>query len=149
MKQRALYFIICFFLMSFTSFSQNQQKKILSSKKSSSEKSISRLRLQETHKIDEKSKTEEKVFININEKKQNLHLMISGELSQGEMTIEIYDPKGIKRGNFTVGSPDKTHKVFVKGNFAKTIHDPQQGKWKIKTIPKKAKGTVKMQSILE
>ena len=101
----------------------------------------------------------------VSEQDNTLNLKIQSKIREGELTIEIYDPKNEKRGNYSIGSQVKTtksnsnktdmdkelellgtlmgvRKESVQGTITRTIKDPVKGNWVVKIIPKNVKGLV-------
>lgn len=95
------------------------------------------------------SSDKEKIKIEVTENVQKLHFGISSTITSGDLTVEIYDPKGKKQGNFSVESQlnsstssNAKKKELVCGSMQKGISNPMKGDWTIKLIPKKVTGTV-------
>ena len=103
------------------------------------------------------SKTEE-IEIKVEDETLNLNISIKSTVKVGGLTIEIYDPNGVKRGNFSVGSQlnlnrrssglkdSKSKNEVVNGQIEKKVKEPIVGNWIIKIIPNKAKGSVSILS---
>ena len=69
------------------------------------------------------------------------------ELTEGQVTIDIIDPKGNKQGSFTVKTDDGTitgrntsTEDSVRGTLTKIVPYPMKGEWKIKVNPSSAVG---------
>lgn len=95
--------------------------------------------------IDLKNESQTKeVKIEMNEKECRFNLRINSMVRGGEVTIEIYNPKGKKQGNFSVGCEIQSDhsQETVNGQISKLIENPELGDWKIKIIPKNAVGKV-------
>ncbi|MFC2120707.1 hypothetical protein ACFLTI_03840 [Bacteroidota bacterium] len=81
-----------------------------------------------------------------------LNINIIGEINSGKISIEIYDPKGVKKGKFSITAekPDPDNKTYmrdqVSGKIDKKISQPLKGDWLIKIIPEKAGGDVVISS---
>lgn len=91
------------------------------------------------------SSSTEKIKIEVTENTNCIHLGINSIIQSGSLTIEVYDPKGNKQGNFSVESQIGSNKQFgesVCGQIQKTIKTPLKGEWIVKLIPNKAKGEV-------
>lgn len=117
--------------------------------------------LQRTISLPGDSKTEE-IIVNVDEKLiYLLELSIKSTVSLGKLSIEIYDPKGEKHGNFTVGNQLNSENTIsikkqegvtsgkseiVNGTINKIIREPMIGNWIIKIIPNKARGRINIQS---
>ena len=83
---------------------------------------------------------------------------IASRISEGELTIEMYDPSGEKQGNYSVDNQisarldksDKnakmTNKEIVTGKIDKSIEYPISGNWKVLIIPKNASGELLIES---
>ncbi len=78
-----------------------------------------------------------------------LRLSLACSLLEGDVTIEIINPKGEREGMFTVKS-DKTTSIgnkttveeTVNGTMHKTFSKPLHGDWIIRATPSGAKGKV-------
>lgn len=95
--------------------------------------------------IELKNDSENKeVTIEVNEKECSFNLKINSIATAGEIRVEIYDPEGIKQGNFSVGCEidSKNSNETVNGMISKQIEYPSLGKWKVKILPKNAVGKV-------
>ena len=80
-----------------------------------------------------------------------LQLNIACQLSKGEIKVEIVDPLGNNRGNFTVKSEDQIVKgnntiaeSQVSGQMAKAFSKPILGDWIVRAIPSSAVGTMNL-----
>lgn len=97
-------------------------------------------------------------IIQVSERKVGLILKISSWIMDGELTIEVYDPKGERQGNYSIDSQNslKTRKIeqtgtqtksqTVTGKISKTVEFPIIGNWVIKIIPKNATGSISIES---
>ena len=91
----------------------------------------------------------EEVKLTVEEDVKQLHLAISSTISSGELTVEIFDPKGNKQGYYSVESQSSSsakRKESVCGQMHKEISDPQAGDWIIRLKPKKVKGQISIHS---
>jgi len=94
--------------------------------------------------LDGSSDTEE-FKVEVSEDIESLQIAIISTIQSGYLTMEIYDPKGVKQGNFSVESQLNSNakkKELVCGQMQKTIKDPIKGNWVIKLIPEKVKGDI-------
>lgn len=66
--------------------------------------------------------------------------MINSSVSNGKLSIEIYNPNNEKQGNYTVGT--QINSEMVKGRIQKSFHLIDPGDWKIKIIPSEATGEI-------
>lgn len=109
------------------------------------------------------------ILLSVSGQDNALNLKIQSKIQEGELTIEIYDPKNEKKGNYSIGSQVKTtqsnikkndmdneferelellgtimgvRKESVQGTITRTIKDPLKGNWVVKIIPKNVKGRV-------
>ncbi|MDR6300145.1 hypothetical protein [Mesonia maritima] len=88
---------------------------------------------------------EQEITIEIDNQTKKIELMIHSSVSLGQLSIEIYDSKGKKQGDFSVGNQLNTNvSEQVEGNITKSLIEPQEGLWKVKIIPIKAKGMVQI-----
>lgn len=95
------------------------------------------------------SSEREEIKLNVAEDVKHLHLFINSTISTGFLTVEIYDPKGKKRGYYTVESQMNSNakkKETVCGQMQKQISDPIKGDWVVRLIPKNVKGKVSVHS---
>ncbi len=94
--------------------------------------------------LDGSSDTEE-IKVEVSEDIESFQIAINSTIQSGYLTMEIYDPKGAKQGNFSVesqlNSNDKK-KELVCGQMQKIIKNPLKGNWIVKLIPKKVKGDI-------
>jgi hypothetical protein len=84
----------------------------------------------------------------------NISLELASNIYEGELTIELYDSKGEKQGNFTIGSPTFSGKKdeskaastreSVRGSLSKKIANPAKGEWIVKFIPKNVSGNTEI-----
>jgi hypothetical protein len=112
-----------------------------------------------------------KIILNWESEKQEIVLPISEQYDVltfevkftnqgGNLTIEIYDPKGEKQNHCSIGSQSNSLKLNpnknlieksleiigisnrCSGKISKTIKNPMKGNWIVKVIPKNTKGVV-------
>ncbi|MGB6035346.1 MAG: hypothetical protein WBG42_03695 [Cryomorphaceae bacterium] len=87
------------------------------------------------------------ITINIKPSELELNLSINTMVSEGKLTIEVYDPSSTKQGNFTVGTQlESKKKEIVRGNIRKSLTEPLAGNWKVKIIPSNATGRIEIQT---
>lgn len=105
-----------------------------------------------TIQLDESSKTKE-IKLEVNDDVKCLQIGLISTIESGALTIEIYDPKGDKQGNFSVESELSSNsssagknKDLVCGQLNKTINKPMKGNWTVKLKPKKATGEIQINS---
>ena len=94
--------------------------------------------------LDGSSDTEE-IKVEVSKDTTTLFIGINSTIQSGQLTIELYDPKGNKHGNFSVESQLKSNKSrteSVCGQMQKQIKDPVKGDWIVKLIPNKVIGNV-------
>ena len=89
----------------------------------------------------------EEVKITIKGGTKEFDLQIKGTVHEGELTVEILDSKGAKKGNFTIETQVNSAKhELVSGNYRKALIEPQQGQWTIRITPKNATGNIQIQT---
>jgi hypothetical protein len=140
MKTRTVYWVIAF-LVSLTAFGQTTKEKLatqLNEAKQSFASSVSTL--ERNFKLDKDSKTEE-IVIDIPPRATKFELKVWSSVSNGKLTIEIYDPNGIKLGNYTVGLQASSEKE-TSGRINKYFKEPLPGAWKIKIVPVETTGSI-------
>ncbi|MCK9325970.1 MAG: hypothetical protein M0P69_10795 [Bacteroidales bacterium] len=109
---------------------------------------ISRDRIIELQNESKASETK----VNITDEYNFLSFKIAASLEQGNAQIEIFDPKGEKKGGFTVSSdgnhtgPKSSIKERVRGELAKSFRHPTKGDWIIRTKPSSAYGVIQIQT---
>ena len=95
------------------------------------------------------SSENEEIKLNVADNVKKLHVGINSTISTGYLTVEIYDPKGKKKGYYSVESQMSSNakkKETVCGQMQKEITDPLKGDWVIKLIPKNVKGNISIHS---
>ncbi len=96
---------------------------------------------------------EKNIRINVIEGTTNVYLSIECYVYIGNVTIEIFDPNGVKKGNFSIesqveedipirGNPNET----VEGKIDQRLEKPIKGNWIIKITPEKAYGNVNIKT---
>jgi hypothetical protein len=98
------------------------------------------------------------ITLEVNEKTTIFSLNVACKVKLGNLTIELYDPKGDKQGEFSIESQmdqklplngdDKYEREIIEGNIQKEITNPIKGKWIIRLIPLKTYANVNIQSQL-
>ena len=79
-----------------------------------------------------------------------MHIAISSTINSGYLTVEIYDPKGNKKGNFSIESQVKSSaskSEMVCGQLQKQINDPIAGDWVVKLIPNNVSGDISINTL--
>ncbi|WP_299114507.1 hypothetical protein [uncultured Winogradskyella sp.] len=93
----------------------------------------------------EGSSDTENIKIEVDKDVNKIHIGVSSTIKSGYLTVEVYDPKGNKKGNFSVESqikPGDKKKELVCGQMQKQIDEPIEGTWIVKLIPRDAVGTI-------
>lgn len=102
---------------------------------------------------------ERKVLVGVTELNITMTINIKGVVSSGELTIEVYDPKGEKHGGFKIGylvGSEKSEKKVIKeyvtigspkdnvvnANLNKVFKNPILGNWTLKMIPSNVTGII-------
>lgn len=102
----------------------------------------SRFILKRAIAIDEQSQ-QETIVIPIDSETLQFELNIQSTISKGKLMIEFYDPKGNKKGNFSIVTQMKSSgSERVSGDLSKQIKDPLDGEWTIQIIPLKVNGEI-------
>jgi hypothetical protein len=85
-----------------------------------------------------------------------LKIMISSSFRSGQITVELMDPKGEKRGEYNLKSNEliitgdnTTIQEEVSGNMQKDFNNPLKGEWIIRAVPVAAEGTINVMIIQE
>ena len=76
-----------------------------------------------------------------------LFFNINGYLNSGNVLVEIINPSGKKEGELSLeyskgNTSGNSFTTNSSGSLNKTVNKPESGEWKIKIIPKNAKGSV-------
>ncbi len=98
--------------------------------------------------LDGSSDTED-IKIEVSDETKKMFIGVNSTIESGYLTVEIYDPSGNKKGNFSVESQVKSSdkkREQVCGQMQKQIEDPEKGTWRVKLIPKNAVGKIHIQS---
>ena len=108
-----------------------------------SQKSCNAVCKTRTIELDDSS-DKETITVDVSEDVNKMHLNINSNVKSGYLTVELYDPKGNKKGNFSIESQSKSSKTKeqVCGQMQKYIEDPIEGKWTVVLVPKKVVGNV-------
>lgn len=99
--------------------------------------------------LDGSSDTEE-IKVAVTEDIKCLSIAINSTIESGNLTMEIYDPKGAKQGNFSIESQlasNAKKKDLVCGQMQKDMKEPMKGNWTVKLIPNKAKGDIAIRTV--
>ncbi len=95
------------------------------------------------------------VLINVSDEFNFLLIEIQGTFKEGETLVELFDPKGVKKGYFTIKTETNISKgnnttimEMVSGKLAKHYRDPVKGDWLIRISPKMAVGYININSTL-
>jgi hypothetical protein len=95
-------------------------------------------------RLENNSKTAE-ILIDIKDNIQRFELWISSSINNGKLTIEVYDPDGIRQGYYSVGNQlNSEFEEEANGSIRKSLFEPQSGNWKVKIVPQEATGTIKI-----
>lgn len=86
--------------------------------------------------------------IEVNKETAEFLLSVNCSLKSGTLNVEIYDPKGAKRGNFSVkGSNDTSGwSETVGGTINKRYSNPISGTWSLKFIAEKVTADILIQT---
>jgi hypothetical protein len=96
------------------------------------------------------------VKIKMTDEYNYLKILINSNFSSGQITVELLDPKGEKRGEYNLKSNEMiitgsntTVQEEVSGNLQKDFFNPLKGEWIIRAIPVSAEGTINVMIIQE
>ncbi len=92
------------------------------------------------------------IIIEVKEKNCKFILRVQSSIYAGKVKLEVYDPNGKKQGNYDLGCQiqnehtdgNKRKKENVTGQTSLSQENATIGKWKVKIIPQKADGKVKV-----
>ncbi len=90
------------------------------------------------------SSDQESIIIDVPKGTSKMHVSINSIIKSGYLTVELYDPKGNKKGNFSIESQlnSTKKKDQVCGQMQKHIEDPLKGKWIVLLVPNKVIGDI-------
>jgi CRISPR/Cas system CSM-associated protein Csm3 (group 7 of RAMP superfamily) len=143
MKKGIVYSFACFLVLSTGVFAQNMENS-----ESLNKDSWTKVDLHRTIRLENESELLE-VLIDIKNNVQRLELWINSSVTYGKLTIEVYDPDGTKRGNYSIGNQMGLEiQETANGNIRKSLFEPQPGDWKVKVIPNEATGTIKFSTAI-
>ena len=148
MKTKRVYLVICAFIISLTGFGQISIESVQSSgqSKKTLTKSNTHMGVQRSITLTNDSK-EEEIIITVEKAVLRFDLRCSSTLTSGTLTIEVYDPKGVKQGNLTIGTQlNSSKEEVVNGDIRKSLKEPHAGNWRVKIIPKDVTGEIKIMS---
>jgi len=93
------------------------------------------------------------VKVEVKDNSKHLMIGVNSTITSGSLTMEIFDPKGNKQGNFSVESMMSSNsnskgknKETVCGQLNKSFKDPMKGDWTVKLKPKKVSGKIQINS---
>lgn len=101
--------------------------------------------------LDDSSK-KETIKVEVSEGTKNFMIGVNSLISSGSLTMEIFDPKGNKQGNFSVESQFSDNaksgnsKEEVCGQLNRSFSEPMAGDWSIKLKPKSVTGKISIHS---
>ena len=134
MKIRTILWVLTM-LLSITSFAQTENKQ------------ATEFKFQRKIQL-ENCKNNEEIIISIAEQTKEFKLMIDTSVSEGKVTVEIYDSNEKKQGTFSVGTQlDIQNSEFAKGTINKALLEPEDGNWKVKIISSNAKGIIQINTL--
>lgn len=103
----------------------------------------------------EDSSSNEVIKVAVADDANHLMIGVNSTITSGSLTMEIFDPKGNKQGNFSVESMMRSssnskgkNKETVCGQLNKSFKDPMKGDWTVKLKPKKVSGKIQISSHL-
>ncbi len=125
---------------------------IISQESTIDSQEYSRLDREKDLYFDNESETAE-VKINVTDEYNFLMISVECFLTSGEMLLELLDPRGNKKSNFTIktdynvkSGKNTTVDESVRGNMEKAFRNPIKGDWIVRVKPQKAKGHLKIHS---
>lgn len=149
MKKNVLFVVICMCILSTYAVGQSSTKSHSMVVKDQNFNALrSTLNIDRRIQFSKDSKSEE-IEIRINEKTEHLRLSINSEISEGKLTVEVYDSFGSKQGNYTIETQLSSEKIEkVTGHYEKAWKNLPKGIWKIRIIPTSATANVKINTSL-
>jgi hypothetical protein len=89
----------------------------------------------------------QKILINVEPDIDALHMAVTCRLAYGQVTVELYDPKGKRMGKLSLGGTSTKEKPQEEeGKLDTTIKNPLAGEWKIMVLPVGAKARLNVSS---
>jgi cytochrome c-type biogenesis protein CcmH/NrfF len=134
MKNRTILLLLTV-LLSITTFAQTQNNETES-------KQATKFKFQRNIQLED-CKENEEIIISIAKNTKEFKLLINTSVSEGKVTVEIYDSNKKKQGTFSVGNQlNIQNSEIATGTINKALIEPQDGDWKVKIISTKAKGII-------
>ena len=95
-------------------------------------------------KLNPKSVVQE-ISVEVEPNTNGLQLNINCRLDYGKVILELYDPKGKRRGKLSLGgSSTQQNPQEEEGKLESSFYDPLAGAWIIKVTPTLASGSVSL-----
>ncbi len=97
----------------------------------------------------EDSSDNEAIKLEVEDNTECLQIGVNSTIKSGSLTMEIFDPKGDKQGNFSVESQISSNakkKELVCGQLNKTFKEPIAGTWTVRLKPKRVTGKINIHS---
>lgn len=101
----------------------------------------------------EDSSDNEAIKLTVEDGTECFQVGVNSTIESGSLTMEIFDPKGDKQGNFSVesqlsssSSSGGKKKEMVCGQLNKTFKEPMAGEWTIRLKPKRVTGKISIYS---
>lgn len=114
------------------------------------QESFQKIKLDRHYSFDSKSKSKVKeVKVEITKGYNYLKIEAKSHIVAGQLKIEIFNPKGEKKGMFDLGDFSKEDEDLteVSGEISKTFLGPMTGVWKIKIMPKGCAGILNLSTM--
>jgi len=139
MKNRTILLVLTL-LLSITTFAQTQNNQ-------TERKQATEFKFRRDIQLED-CKENEEIIISIAKNIKEFKLMIETSVSEGKVTVEIYDSNENKQGIFSVGTQlDIQNSEIATGTINKALLEPQEGNWKVKIISTKAKGIITINTL--
>ncbi len=91
--------------------------------------------------------TTETILIKVEKNTIRFELDVISRVNEGKLIIEIYSPDGKKQGSFLVETQlESTMQEVANGKIKKALLQPTPGDWKVKILPEKVSGQVKIEA---
>ena len=103
-------------------------------------------------KLSDFDSEKQEIELDIAKETTSVSLNVDCQIEVGKLTIEVYDSKRKKQGNFSIEGIDKSKYTKqgnepVQGQLNLNTINPIEGDWIIKIIPKQAIGNIHVRSI--
>jgi hypothetical protein len=145
MRNAPVLLLCSFLLLSATAFGQQNQNSN-TNRNSNSNGDDTRVEVEQMLELENDSR-EDEVVLSIPENTREMQIKVYGQISNGRLVVELYDPNGKKEGTFSLSTKGKPGKnAQATGNLTKSLRDPEAGDWIVKILPANVTGDIGIRS---